>query len=121
MSDIDMLDCDIQKENVPVTNHSKIFNYSKFTSRIFNVLPIFTQRKRKRHEVEDDDSNIALDKKKRNTVICESNFPISKISSYISSKLHSITFTAPLTDPKDMITNQYSEYQDYMSQREPFD
>ena len=109
MVDIDMMDED--KENVPVDQDS-MFSYAKITNRLFKILPVYFNRKRRRSS--EDSESPERKCKKPNMTESGQLSSISIISKSIISLLPS------RLDPKDN-ENQYVEYIDYMNQRNSFD
>ena len=107
----DMMDIE-DKENVPSDSN---FSYSKISKRIYNMLPVYFNRKRKRSS-DNNENNTASSNVKKTKVVSESN------QNQCSNIVTKLLMTLPSYSRSDQDkTNQYSEYLDYMSQRESFD
>lgn len=107
ITDIDMVSA--EKENVPV------FSYSTIKSTIFNILPVYFTRKRRRSDNcdrEGGDGGHGVKKRK----------PTSLENKPQRSNIHKSIMPMPSNqiDREDNV-NQYVQYLEYMSHRESFD
>ena len=103
----DTMDIEENKENIP----SSDFSYSKLSARIFNMLPVYFNRKRRRSS--EDSNDVAASNGKKTKIASEYN--------QCSNIVTRLLLTLPYTRSDQDKNNQYSEYLEYMSQRESFD
>ena len=117
MDDIDTMEED--KENVPM-DQDTMFSYAKITNRLFKILPVYFNRKRRRSAEDSEETSSSSPSERK----CKRpNMTESKQLSSISIISNSIKALLPSRlDPKDKDNdNQYVEYIDYMNQRNSFD